>query len=229
MSDCQCTARGLIHIILGPMFSGKTTELFRLTNRFRLAGKKSVVVKYSRDDRYDIGMACTHDLNKMEAISAVSLADVFDELLQYDVIGLDEGQFFDDVVPYAQTLANEGKTVIIAALNGDYQQKPFNNITLLFALAEKIEKLSAVCISCGNSASFTHRTLKSTKREVIGGGEIYQAVCRSCYISLNREDQSPSANGSPQHNGHCNGKSPLKKSPKVLRELIESFEQRASA
>ncbi|KAI1726452.1 thymidine kinase domain-containing protein [Ditylenchus destructor] len=172
------------------MFSGKTTELFRLTKRHNLAGKRVVIVKYARDTRYDSSMACTHDMNKMEAISAVTLAEVYPEIQQYDVVGIDEGQFFEDLVMHAQELANSGKVVIIAALNGDYRQKPFQNVTMLFSIAEKIDKLSAVCRSCGHSASFTFRKLQSAKREIIGGEEIYQAVCRACVIDLYNQQKA---------------------------------------
>lgn len=172
------------------MFSGKTTELFRLTKRHTLAGKRVVIVKYARDTRYDSSMACTHDMNKMEAISAVTLAEVYPELQNYDVVGIDEGQFFEDLVSHAQELANKGKVVIIAALNGDYRQKPFQNVTMLFSASEKIDKLSAVCRSCGHSASFTFRNLQSAKREIIGGEEIYQAVCRACVIDLYNQQKA---------------------------------------
>ncbi|KAI1693111.1 thymidine kinase domain-containing protein [Ditylenchus destructor] len=175
---------GFIQLITGPMFSGKTTELFRLTKRYSLAGKKVVIVKYARDIRFHPTMACTHDLNKMEAISAINLEDVYLILQKYDIIGIDEGQFFNDLVPLTQELANNGKIVIISALNGDYQQKPFQNIALLLSVAEKVDKLSAVCQKCGLSASFTYRKVKSELREIIGGEEIYQAVCRGCLLKL---------------------------------------------
>uniref|UniRef100_A0A183BXS0 Thymidine kinase n=1 Tax=Globodera pallida TaxID=36090 RepID=A0A183BXS0_GLOPA len=123
MSECQCHQRGSIHLIIGPMFSGKTTELFRLAQRYILAGRKVAVVKYALDTRYDETHACTHDLRKMEAMRATEMAEAFDELRKFDVIGIDEGQFFKDIVKYAQELANIGKTVIIAALNGDYRQE----------------------------------------------------------------------------------------------------------
>ncbi|CAD5218744.1 unnamed protein product [Bursaphelenchus okinawaensis] len=173
-------SNGSIHLIVGPMFSGKTTELFRLSNRYSLAGKRVVVVKYARDTRYDDLMVCTHDLRKMDAISAVKVNDVWDELIKHDVIGIDEGQFFDDVVECAEQLADMGKTVIIAALDGDFQRKPFPNIATLFPLAEKVDKVNAVC-RCGDDASFTLRTVKCNQVEVIGGKEMYEAVCRTCY------------------------------------------------
>jgi thymidine kinase len=117
----------------------------------------------------------------MKAITAENIEEVYEKVCQYDVIGIDEGQFvsfghlftdiilqflllfqFKDLVKYAQDFANAGKTVIIAALNGDYRQQPFNNVTLLMPVAEKIEKLSAVC-ACGQSASFTFRMNESRK------------------------------------------------------------------
>ncbi|CAD5226166.1 unnamed protein product [Bursaphelenchus xylophilus] len=171
---------GSIHLIVGPMFSGKTTELFRLSNRYSLAGKKVIVVKYARDTRYDDVMVCTHDLRKMDAISALKVNDVWSKLIENDVIGIDEGQFFEDVVECAESLADMGKTVIIAALDGDFQRKPFPNIATLFPLAEKVDKVNAVC-RCGDDASFTLRTVKCNQVEVIGGKEMYEAVCRNCY------------------------------------------------
>lgn len=173
-------SNGSIHLIVGPMFSGKTTELFRLSNRYSLAGKKVCIVKYARDTRYDNVMVCTHDLRKMDAISAVKVNDAWNDLCKHDVIGIDEGQFFDDVVECAERLADMGKTVIIAALDGDFRRKPFPNIATLFPLAEKVDKVNAVC-KCGDDASFTLRTVKCSQREVIGGKEMYEAVCRNCY------------------------------------------------
>lgn len=173
-----------LNLIIGPMFSGKTTELFRLVRRYILAGKRAVIVKYAKDNRYDSVMACTHDLCKMEALSAIRISDVYDKLLDFDVVGIDEAQFFDDILPHVDNLANLGKTVIIAALDGDYQKKPFLPIVPLFALSEKIVKVNAVCRTCGRDAAFTIRTTTSRELEVIGGEEMYRAVCRSCYKNL---------------------------------------------
>jgi len=175
---------GQIHLIAGPMFSGKTTELFRLCNRHSLAKRKVCIVKYARDNRYDDVMICTHDLRKMDAISALRIGDVYSQLIEHDVIGVDEGQFFEDVCEMAERLSNLGKIVIVAALNADYKREPFLAVSKLFALAEKVDKLNAVCGFCGDSAPFTLRTVRCTKREVIGGQEMYQASCRNCYHEL---------------------------------------------
>ncbi|KAI6239682.1 Thymidine kinase, cytosolic [Aphelenchoides fujianensis] len=170
--DCQCNSRGSINLIVGPMFSGKTTELLRQCRRHTLAKRKVVVVKYKKDTRYDDVMVSTHDSLKMEGLRAMKLEDVWAKLMESDVVGIDEGQFFEDVVEGAEKLANEGKTVIVAALDGDYQRKQFESIAKLVPLAEKVEKITAVCQFCGHSASFTLRTIMSDVREVIGGGEM---------------------------------------------------------
>ncbi|KAI6214229.1 hypothetical protein M3Y94_00243200 [Aphelenchoides besseyi] len=187
--DCQCNSRGSINLIVGPMFSGKTTELLRQCRRHTLAKRSVVIVKYKKDTRYDDIMVCTHDSLKMEGLRAIRLADVWDRLMDSDVIGIDEGQFFEDVVERAELLANCGKTVIVAALDGDYKRKQFESIAKLVPLAEKVEKITAVCQFCGHSASFTLRTIMSDVREVIGGAEMYQAVCRHCYHRI-REEQA---------------------------------------
>uniref|UniRef100_A0A0N4ZTK0 Thymidine kinase n=1 Tax=Parastrongyloides trichosuri TaxID=131310 RepID=A0A0N4ZTK0_PARTI len=187
MDFSNCYNNGMIHLIVGPMFSGKSTELFRLTNRHILAGKSVIIVKYEKDNRYDEELASTHDKRTMKAISALHLKNILDQIKNYDVIGIDEGQFFDDIVEVCEYLANMGKVVIVAALDGDFQRRPFKNITNIYPLCEKIEKLSAVCRSCGGFASFTFRTIMNSEVEVIGGNDIYKAVCRSCYAKFKME------------------------------------------
>ena len=99
----------------------------------------------------------------------------------YDVIGIDEGQFFNDIAHYCEKWAQTGKTVIVAALDATFQRKPFNSILQLVPLAEKVTKLTAVCTDCAADAAFTARTTKETDVEVIGGSSSYKAVCRNCY------------------------------------------------
>ncbi|KAF7638612.1 Thymidine kinase [Meloidogyne graminicola] len=189
MSECVCYQRGSIQLIIGPMFSGKTTELFRLATRHTLAGRSVAIIKYRHDTRYDATYACTHDYRKMEAFIAETIEEVYELIKNNDVIGIDEGQFFKDLVKYSQYLADNGKIVIIAALNGDYKQEPFPNVTKLIPLAEKIEKLNAVC-NCGQSASFTFRLSSNKKIEIIGGQELYRAMCRQCVIQNTKEKEN---------------------------------------
>ncbi|KAI4880728.1 hypothetical protein NFI96_024527 [Prochilodus magdalenae] len=215
--------RGQIQVIFGPMFSGKSTELMRRVRRFQIAQYNCLVVKYSKDIRYsDTGMA-THDKNTMEAVSASCLREVHELALGAAVIGIDEGQFFPDTVEFCEEMANRGKTVIVAALDGTFQRKPFGNILSLVPLAESVVKLNAVCMECFKEASYTkrlgaekevrmdgmkqdtvdgwasteHSPLQinpSCQVEVIGGADKYHAVCRACYGGL----MSNKENSAPQ-------------------------------
>ncbi|XP_075418403.1 thymidine kinase, cytosolic isoform X2 [Tenrec ecaudatus] len=114
--------RGQVQVILGPMFSGKSTELMRRVRRFQIAQYKCLVIKYAKDIRYGSGLS-THDRNTMEALPACLLRDVTQEAQGVAVIGIDEGQFFPDIVEFSEAMANTGKTVIVAALDGTFQRK----------------------------------------------------------------------------------------------------------
>ncbi|CAD7668329.1 unnamed protein product [Nyctereutes procyonoides] len=197
--------RGQIQVILGPMFSGKSTELMRRVRRFQIAQYKCLVIKYAKDTRYSNSFS-THDRNTMEALPACLLRDVAQEALGVAVIGIDEGQFFPDIVEFSETMANAGKTVIVAALDGTFQRKAFGTILNLVPLAESVVKLTAVCMECFREAAYTKR-LGSEKEvaspacpcllgggggalpflswgqvEVIGGADKYHSVCRLCYF-----------------------------------------------
>ncbi|XP_040891688.1 thymidine kinase, cytosolic isoform X2 [Toxotes jaculatrix] len=192
--------RGQIQVIFGPMFSGKSTELMRRVRRFQIAQYNCLVVKYAKDTRYsDTGMA-THDKNTMEAVPANRLEDVRSLALKVCVIGIDEGQFFPDTVEFCEEMANLGKTVIVAALDGTFQRKPFGNILNLVPLAESVVKLHAVCMQCYKEAAYTKRIGAEKEVEVIGGADKYQAVCRKCYGGLmaDKENTAPFRNETPQ-------------------------------
>ncbi|CAG0918865.1 unnamed protein product [Notodromas monacha] len=174
--------RGEIQVILGPMFSGKSTELVRRMKRFGVARHDCLVVKYAKDCRYDVENLATHDKQILPAVAANVLADVRHKAEGVSVIGIDEGQFFPDLKEFCEDMANERKIVIVAALDGTFQRQPFANVMNLIPLAEKVEKLTAVCMMCHDrEASFTKRRGSETEVEVIGGEEMYLAVCRSCY------------------------------------------------
>ncbi|XP_029007916.1 thymidine kinase, cytosolic [Betta splendens] len=194
-------ARGQVQVIFGPMFSGKSTELMRRVRRFQIAQYKCLVIKYAKDTRYtDKGMA-THDRNTMDAVPANRLDDVKSLALQACVIGIDEGQFFPDTVAFCEEMANLGKTVIVAALDGTFQRKPFGNILNLVPLAESVVKLHAVCMQCYKEAAYTKRIGAEKEVEVIGGADKYQAVCRKCYggLMVAKENSAPFRDETPQH------------------------------
>jgi len=144
-------------------------------------------------------------------VSATSLAELTKKAEEYDVIGIDEGQFFPDI-RWAELMANSGKVVLIAALDGTYQRKPFENIMNLIPLAENVTKLSAVCMNCFGEASFSKRITEEQSLEVIGGADKYMAVCRDCFHSNVQEATSPrDAMKARAFNGDHPGVSPPKK------------------
>ncbi|KAJ8367535.1 hypothetical protein AAFF_G00315080 [Aldrovandia affinis] len=192
---------GQIQVIFGPMFSGKSTELMRRVRRFQIAQYRCLVIKYAKDTRYcDQGMA-THDRYTMEAVPSSRLGDVFTLALDAEVIGIDEGQFFPDAVEFCEEMANRGKTVIVAALDGTFQRKPFGNILTLVPLAESVVKLNAVCMQCFREAAYTKRLGAETEVEVIGGADKYHAACRRCYGGLvaDKENSAPLREETPPH------------------------------
>lgn len=173
--------RGRIELIMGPMFAGKSTELLRRVNRLEISGKKCLSIKYSNDRRYSKECISTHDKQVRCAIACKTLSELEDSWRHFDVIGIDEGQFFDDVVNFAENAANNGKIVIMSALNGTWQKKGWANILELVPLCEKVKKLSAICKICSNNANYTFRTCAGSNQEMIGGAEMYMPLCRECY------------------------------------------------
>eukprot|EP00898_Chlorokybus_atmophyticus_P005801 jgi/Chlat1/6221/Chrsp44S09039 len=169
------TEGGRIELIFGPMFSGKTTELARRAGRLIRQGKNCLIVKYKGDVRYNARRLATHDTVvdwTCEARPCVALAEVANVVAggAYCAIAIDEGQFFADVVEYCERWANEGKIVIVAALDGTFERKPFKRVLELVPLAESVVKLNAVCTSCHGDAAFTKRTVEATQVEVRARG-----------------------------------------------------------
>ena len=165
------------------MFSGKSTELQRKIKRYQHANKKCLVINYIKDNRYSSeDVASTHDLVMIPAKKMHHLSDLSDaKALEYDVIGIDEGQFFDDLITTVDRWANYGIIIIIAALDSTFQRKGFGSVPELIAISENVKKLSSICTECNNKASFTKRLSKDTDVEVVGGSEIYKPVCRNCF------------------------------------------------
>lgn len=185
---------GRVHLITGPMYSGKTSELIRLINRYEITGKTCLLVKYIHDDRYDKNCIVTHDGKKLFALPCSALQkEVIPFLNEYDVIGIDEGQFFVDLVDFCEHAAQQGKIVLVAALDGTFMRKPFTapqfaDMPVMFSIADQVTKLHAVCMQCKQKdAPFTHRTNRTCASiKSIGSTDKYMSVCRACYMSLNK-------------------------------------------
>jgi len=166
-----------IHLVIGPMFAGKSSELIRKLRRYRAANKSVAVLKPVLDTRCSTDIVETHDNTTIPARSVSSLCDYVPDA---DVIGVDEGQFFPDLARTCELWASQGKIVIVAALDGTYQRKPFLVVSELIPLCEEVVRLTAVCHSCGEDAAFSRRLGDSDDPILIGGADLYVASCRKC-------------------------------------------------
>ena len=167
----------MINIITGPMFAGKTTELLRRIERAGHAGMRTVLIGHVCDTRYSMAEVVSHGGLHVPCIKLDNLRDLKDAS-DYDVIGVDEGQFFDDLVSTVDKWADEGRTVVVAALDGDSNGAPFGHVAELLCRAEGVDKLTAVCRVCRGNAAFTVATIEGATG--VGGAEKYKPVCRKC-------------------------------------------------
>ncbi|HBR58171.1 MAG TPA: thymidine kinase, partial [Blastocatellia bacterium] len=157
---------GWVEVIVGSMFSGKSEELIRRLNRARIARQKVQVFKPSIDARYSTGEIASHSGQKHNSIPVKTAAELFGEIRQEtQVVGIDEGQFFDmELIDVVNRLAGEGKRVIVAGLDQDYTGKPFEPMPQLLSIAEFITKTHAICVRCGSTANYSQRTVESDAR-----------------------------------------------------------------
>lgn len=178
---------GQIQLIIGPMFSGKSSELLRRLRRYTHASQKCLLIKHKCDTRYtDEHMVCTHDHVKEKALLLERLDDIEskeDNITDgVNVIGIDEGQFFSSLLEFCESQANKGKIVIVAALDATFERKPFGVVCDIMPRAEKVDKLTAVCKMCGADAAFSKRIVESKDVEMVGGASEYWPTCRECYF-----------------------------------------------
>ena len=174
---------GEIHLYMGPMFSGKTTELQRLVGRYKKAKRNTILFKHETDDLRN-GLqhqSVTHDGILMPAYSVKGLNSLIEYMGVYDVIGIDEGQFFGDLVDFCRVMVNRGKIVIVASLDGTYERKPFPITMELIPYCKKVIKLNSVCRLCGEDAAFSRRLSLEKKTELVGGDDMYHANCEFCF------------------------------------------------
>tara|TARA_B110000211_G_scaffold221590_1_gene269390 strand:+ start:1485 stop:2045 length:561 start_codon:yes stop_codon:yes gene_type:complete len=174
-----------LHLIIGPMYSGKTTELLRLFNRYNCIGKNIVVITHSIDTRYHKGI-CSHDARSCGSICLSALTDLEDDIFtQADVIFVEELQFFEDAFKTITYWVDRyDKTVICAGLDGDFERNPFGDVLKLIPHADTITKLTALCKKCNNGtpAIFSKRVSTEYEQTLVGGSESYQSVCRKHYL-----------------------------------------------
>lgn len=175
---------GWVEVIVGSMFSGKSEELIRRLNRAAIARQKVQVFKPIIDSRYSIEEIASHSGRKHLSKPVTTAAELLDQVdSDTQVVGIDEGQFFDPALVDAVTeLANSGRRVIVAGLDQDYTGKPFEPMPQLLCVAEYITKIHAICVKCGSTANFTQRTVESEARVEVGASDKYEARCRGCFV-----------------------------------------------
>jgi thymidine kinase len=186
------TYTGSITTIVGPMFGGKTTTLITEKRRNELAGKKVLLLRHPSDNRYTTeSEIMTHDMVSEPGIMAFDSVNLFKcglttEFIRknYDVVCIDEGQFYSDIADFCETLANMGVKVYCSALLGNYRREPFMNIARLMALSENIIHTKAVDRVSGNDASFTMKRKGNFEGEIeVGGLDLYEATDRKSYFT----------------------------------------------
>lgn len=171
---------GGILLIEGPMFAGKSTELILRMRRFAVAEKNCLLINHSTDVRYDSHHVVTHDQQKLACFSCSDLSQV-ENVEQYDCVGIDEGQFFPDLNRHITDWAARGVMVMVAALSSDFRGLPFPAISQLVPDARYL--LHAVCMDCHQPAAFSKRLVSSDALCLVGGKDMYKAVCRTCFYS----------------------------------------------
>ncbi len=174
---------GWIEVITGSMFSGKSEELIRRLRRAQIARQKVQIFKPTFDNRFGDHHIVSHSdmrIGSRNVSNSKALLSQVDE--DTEVVGIDEGQFFDaDLPAVCNALANKGKRVIVAGLDQDYLGKPFEPMPQLLAIAEYITKTLAICMVCGNPANHTQRLVASQDRVLLGAQGTYEARCRACF------------------------------------------------
>jgi thymidine kinase len=175
---------GWIEVIAGSMFSGKSEELIRRLRRAKIARQKVQVFKPEIDSRFSEHHIVSHSDIRHESAAVRSASEVA-ALVEADteVVGIDEGQFFDnELVSVVNQLAGKGIRVIVAGLDQDYTGKPWEPMPQLLAVAEYITKTHAICMKCGQPANYSQRTVESEERVAVGASDMYEARCRRCFV-----------------------------------------------
>ena len=175
---------GWIEVIAGSMFSGKSEELIRRLRRAKIARQKVQVFKPDIDSRFSNDHIVSHSEMKHESANVRTSAEMRARVEpDTQVIGIDEAQFFDnELIPIVNELAERGLRVIVAGLDQDYTGKPWEPMPQLLAIAEYITKTHAICVKCGQPANYSQRTFESEERVAVGGGGMYEARCRQCFV-----------------------------------------------
>lgn len=213
MSDSNSSA-GYLELILGPMFSGKTSRIVEIYKQCEFCNISVVVINHTIDNRYDDELLSTHDKVKIPCIKTERLSYVWSDSINIepklhvderdlnsiphvqqkikvatsDVILINEGQFFEDLYEVVVEMLKQNKKIYICGLDGDFERKRFGQILDLIPLCDKVTKLTSLCSLCKNGTPgiFSMRLTHETDQTVVGSDN-YIPVCRKCYSNKNRQ------------------------------------------
>tara|TARA_Y100000817_G_scaffold312389_1_gene306264 strand:+ start:443 stop:1006 length:564 start_codon:yes stop_codon:yes gene_type:complete len=175
---------GFLHIIIGPMFSGKSTKLINEINTLKMYKKNILIINSNKDSRVSSDYIKTHNDIKYKAIKLNDLDDskVVSIIQKYDTVCIDEAQFFSNLIAFVKKLLKYNIHIIVTGLNGDTQQNKFGHIIDLMPLANKIDKLSGICTLCNDGTpgdfSILKKNMEKKSQILVGGDDMYQCVCR---------------------------------------------------
>ena len=174
---------GWVEVICGSMFSGKTEELIRRMRRAQIANQKVEIFKPAVDTRYSQDNIVSHNQNSIPSRAVFSSAMIPKLATSFEVVGIDEAQFFDvGIVPVVRELANQGIRVIVAGLDMDFRGKPFGPMPELLAMAEFVTKVHAICQVCGSLANYSFRLTHDDSTVLLGEKDAYEPRCRKCFF-----------------------------------------------
>jgi len=174
---------GWIEVITGCMFSGKTEELIRRLNRALIAGQTVEIFKPTVDNRYSDEYVVSHNKTQIRSTVVDFASDILLQSGDCDVVGIDEGQFFDEtLIEVSNKLANNGKRVIVAGLDMDYEGNPFGPMPNMMAIAEYVTKVHAICAVSGQLASYSQRVSEGEEQVKLGAEEVYEARNRHFFF-----------------------------------------------
>lgn len=181
---------GRIEVVCGSMFSGKTEELIRRLKRAKFARQHVIIFKPVIDTRYSDTNVVSHDHNAIPSTPVANSDAVLQMSAGYDVIGIDEAQFFDDgLVEVCNKLAYRRIRVIVVGLDMDFKGVPFGPMPALCAIADEVTKVHAICVKCGALAYVSHRLVKNDSQVMLGEKTEYEPLCRECFKKAIAEDE----------------------------------------
>jgi len=178
---------GQLHIIVGCMYSGKSTELLKIIKNYRILEKKILCINHSIDTRYGTNHIISHDKNTEECTQIDKLININNstDYKNCEILVIEEAQFFEDLYDFViNAVYKDNKIIYIAGLDGDYKKELFGDIYKLIPHCDTIKKLSALCIICkdGTPGNFTKRIVDDNNQKLIGSIESYIPVCRKHHV-----------------------------------------------